>query len=186
MGPVYDVVIDQCAMHVVCPKTKMPVLKPTRLVTTSMQFAQTLLPHRCPKHHTHARLEGTYKGKNLTKYAEEYPTPMSRILVKCLLRSQPSPVQWPVLAIEHEPEAGALTEPADSEGDSEAEAPEQASNSEGEDGDTREKRRRQALIRRLHVNTGHASVETDAPSRQPMSGQPAVEERNPEIQVCSL
>ena len=42
LGDVFDCRIDQCAMGLRCPKTNMPVLKPTRIVTTSRELAERL------------------------------------------------------------------------------------------------------------------------------------------------
>ena len=86
MGNVYDVRTDQCAMGLRCPKTNYPVLKPTRIVTTSEQLALRLQRCRCDQKHQHAHLEGNYKGKNLSAWAEVYPRKFCKIVAEALLQ----------------------------------------------------------------------------------------------------
>ena len=67
LGEVCDIRVDQCALGLRCPKTKLPVLKPTRLVTTQQSLAESMQLYRCDHRHNHGHLEGKYKGINLSK-----------------------------------------------------------------------------------------------------------------------
>ena len=49
------------------------ILKPTKLVTTQQELVEIASRYRCDGHHKHDHLEGAYKGKNLTSWAETYP-----------------------------------------------------------------------------------------------------------------
>ena len=49
-----------------CPKTNVPVLKPTNIVTTMPELAERLLTCRCHHLHKHAHLEGAYKGLSVS------------------------------------------------------------------------------------------------------------------------
>ena len=73
LGEVFDIRVDQCAMGLRCPRSNYPVLKPTRIVTTSPCLAKALQSCRCDGKHEHAHLEGKYKGRNLSSWAEIYP-----------------------------------------------------------------------------------------------------------------
>ena len=73
LGEVYDVRTDQCALGLRCPKSRNPVLKPTRIVTTQQEMAAIMQSHRCDGRHQHAHLAGAYKGINLSKIAEQVP-----------------------------------------------------------------------------------------------------------------
>ena len=85
LGQVYDLRVDQCALGLRCPKTNLPVLKPTRLVTSSNALAQALRNCRCDHKHEHAHLVGKFRGRNLTSYAESYPAKFCRAVSKALI-----------------------------------------------------------------------------------------------------
>lgn len=57
IGEVFDVRIDMCSMGMRCPKTNMPVLKPTMIVTTMKELAKRLETCRCDHQHSHAHLD---------------------------------------------------------------------------------------------------------------------------------
>ena len=145
LGEVYDIRVDQCAMGLRCPKTNRPVLKPTRIVTTSPCLAQALQKCRCDHKHEHAHLEGRYKGRNLSSWAEEYPKKFCRIAARALnqesLQSNPPDNHWSDELFAAEPSEQEIA--PDSEGD-----PSDISVGKAK-----------AIIAKLHVNTGHASPE---------------------------
>ena len=88
LGPAWSIRIDQCALGLRSPKSNVPVLKPTRIVSTQESLMQHLVPYRCDHKHGHDHLEGNYKGRNLTAWAETYPNKFARVmadgLAKCL------------------------------------------------------------------------------------------------------
>eukprot|EP00438_Fugacium_kawagutii_P028282 Skav227626 [mRNA] locus=C9358797:125:8101:- [translate_table: standard] len=140
--------LRQQARRHLCPKTNKPILKPTRIVTSCLQVAQKLQNYRCDHKHEHAHLEGNYKGKPLTSYAETYPRKFCRIVSTSIVQREHLPVEScdilaeSVVDLEGEdPDPMHESAPSD-----EPELPEEA-------------QRLQAMIRKLHVNTGHASVE---------------------------
>ena len=143
----YVVRIDQCSLGLRCVRTNLPVLKPTRIVTSCRMMAERLVQCRCDHRHQHAHLEGSYKGKPLTSYAETYPRKMCRVIAEVIHRRVQS--QKPSLDIfaefDDELESADPAEPADV-----VRADEES---------TVSKQRIQAMIRKLHVNTGHASNE---------------------------
>ena len=131
----FAVRIDQCSVGLRCPKTNLPVMKPTRIVTSCESLATRLHSCRCDQKHSHAHLEGNYKGKPLTSYAETYPRKMCRVIAEVLCAKEHS-----------QPAVHDVFAELDDEPLVEQELP-------------IEKQRIQAMIRKLHVNTGHASTE---------------------------
>lgn len=138
----FDVRIDQCSLGLRCPKTNNPALKPTRIVTSCPHMASRLAVCRCDHRHVHAHLEGNYKGRPLTSYAETYPRKMRRAIAEAMHSRQECQPQH-VFA-----ELGDHDVVPDAEGDDEPQAEAAPSQSD---------QRLQAMIRRLHVNLGHAS-----------------------------
>ena len=96
LGEVFDIRVDQCAMGLRCPKSNYPVLKPTQIVTTSPCLAKALQSCRCDGKHEHAHLEGKYKGRNLSSWAEIYrPKKFCRIVAQALVQVPAvRPTQW--------------------------------------------------------------------------------------------
>ena len=80
LGDVYAVRVDQCALGLRCPKNRLPVLKPTQIATTQESLAEALACCRCDHRHEHGHLEGKYKGVNLSKVAETYPTKFCNVV----------------------------------------------------------------------------------------------------------
>ena len=155
LGEVFDVRCDQCALGLRCPKTKNPVLKPTRIVTTHREMAETLQSYRCDQKHEHAHLEGSYKGINLSKIAETYPTKFCNV-VSSVIAHDVTNVQVPdsqvidhVLALEGD-EASSDMPVAESGAGEDA-----VVNPDGAVVDAKAKQ----IVTKLHVNTGHASPE---------------------------
>ena len=48
---------------------------------------QHLVPFRCDHKHGHDHLEGNYKGRNLTSWAETYPNKFARVMADGLAKS---------------------------------------------------------------------------------------------------
>ena len=158
LGPVYEVRIDQCSLGLKCPKSQKPVLKPTRIVTSCRGLAESLEKRRCPGCISHAHLEGKFKGTNLTAFAETYPYKFCKVVTEALLRAcDEQPVRaMDVLAAEVESDS----EPADDEADSSQEGdPDQPDQPDQPEAEIRVPSRDKALVSKLHVNTGHSSVE---------------------------
>ena len=160
LGEVFDVRVDQCALGLRCPKTNLPVLKPTRIVTTNAALAEGLMSYRCDGKHQHAHLEGKFRGKNLSKHAETYPSKfcrvVSKLLAKCIRDKDATAVQ-DVLE-----EVFAEELDADSNmGYADSEAEDISSDSSGEQNADLDQRltaeKARAIVRKLHVNTGHSS-----------------------------
>ena len=69
----WEVRVDQCALGLRSPRSKCPILKPAKIVTTQQSLAAGLVRCRCDGRHDHEHLEGSYKGVNMTSWAETYP-----------------------------------------------------------------------------------------------------------------
>jgi hypothetical protein len=151
LGEVYDIRIDQCALGLRCPKTKLPVLKPTRIITTCQEMAETLQKYRCDHRHDHGHLEGKYKGINLSKVAETYPAKFCNV-VSAVIHQEVSSASVPKMPIaEFVNAVDASVVPAE-----EPDVPMPAE----EDPAVQESRARaRQIVTKLHVNTGHASPE---------------------------
>jgi hypothetical protein len=132
----------------------MPVLKPTRIVTTSRELAERLQSCRCDQRHQHAHLEGNFRGKNLSAWAEIYPRKFCRIVAEALHRQscqfQKSNTDWSeeLFAAESSQPVDApdLDDPPDQIVDNHP-AHEEVS-----------VERAKAIVNKLHVNTGHSST----------------------------
>ncbi len=143
----YDIRIDQCSVGLRCPKTNNPILKPTRVVTTCSEMATALSQCRCDKKHNHSHLEGSYKGRPLTSYAETYPRKFCRRIASVIVNHQKCR-QQEVFADVDMPEVD-LPDIDDVAREVEA-LPE---------GQIEKKSRIKAMITKLHINTGHSSPE---------------------------
>ena len=149
LGPVYEVDFHQCASGLRCPEMKLTILKPTRVLTTDPCLAESLRTCRCPVHEKPAHLEGTWKGVNRTKRAETYPGPMCARIAKAIFLN------------------------TEDEADSEEREPYRP---EGAAEEPRRKPEYAAMIQKLHVNTGHASVSQMLRLAQRAKAPPAVVE----------
>ena len=92
-------------------------------------------------------MEGNYKGRPLTSYAETYPRKFCRIVsgVLCHEARQVKPAEADVFA--------------DLELDLEREEGEDAPEEDPEHHRPLNRKRIEAMIRKLHINTGHSSPE---------------------------
>ena len=157
LGTVWVCRVDQCALGLRSPKTKNMILKPTKLVTTQQELVEIASRYRCDGHHKHDHLEGAYKGKNLTSWAETYPRKFCKIMVGAMMKFHKHEHDRPrtseeILAM-HDPNEEELRhEVVGHDGD------EDEPNMDDEPSNIDEQKA-VALVRRLHVNTGHASPE---------------------------
>eukprot|EP00435_Cladocopium_sp_Y103_P025552 s3203_g6.t1 len=145
LGECWEVRVDQCALGLRSPRSDVPILKPTRIVTTQESLAAGIASCRCDGRHRHEHLEGSYKGKNMTSWAENYPRKFCRTMVKYMISEVkekfPSKHVEEILAQEED----------------EVDQPQHEL--EGVPELSVEKNRAVALVRKLHVNTGHSSKE---------------------------
>ena len=128
-----------------------------KLVTTQQELVEIASRYRCDGNHKHDHLEGAFRGKNLTSWAETYPRKFCKIMVGARMKFQKQEHDHPrtseeILAM-HDPdekELGREIVGHDDDGD-EPEVSDEPS--------TKDEQKAVALVRRLHVNTGHASPE---------------------------
>ena len=74
VGPAYEANFHMCAVGLRHPDSKLPIRKPTRVLTSDPELANMLSACLCPGHKQgHASLEGSYRGRPLTAWAETYP-----------------------------------------------------------------------------------------------------------------
>ena len=157
LGPAWSIRIDQCALGLRSPKSNIPVLKPTRIVSTQESLMQHLVPFRCDHKHGHDHLEGNYKGRNLTSWAETYPNKFARVMADGLAKSlhgHSGPDAVEILAQDEEEDQ--LEEEIEDRSERLPDHDEPNSNSRSLNP---KQLRVSALVRKLHVNTGHASTE---------------------------
>lgn len=152
VGSVWSVRIDQCATGLCSVRSGIPVKKPTRIISTDEHVAAALSSYLCDGSHQHEHLEGNYKGRPLTSHAETYPNKLCRIISQALCQNKPKPLipLQEVLAEDNE-ELEELEEPEVVAEDQSRAPSKDILNPKGFNA--------KALIRKLHVNTGHASPE---------------------------
>ena len=64
LGPAYEANFHMCGLGLRHPENKIPIRKPTRVLTSDPQLASALSTCLCPGHKQgHASLEGSYRGK---------------------------------------------------------------------------------------------------------------------------
>ena len=153
LGEAWTTRIDQCSLGLRSPKSNLPVLKPTRIVSSLETLMQAMSNCRCDKQHKHDHLEGAFKGKNLTSWAENYPSKFSRHVAKALAED--------LLCAKHVPLDlhEVLAEEEAEELQPESDPPEPMQQSEHNKALNPKNVRNEILVKKLHVNTGHASVE---------------------------
>eukprot|EP00435_Cladocopium_sp_Y103_P065222 s43_g27.t1 len=158
LGPVWVCRVDQCALGLRSPKTKNMIMKPTKLVTTQQDLVEIASKYRCDGNHKHDHLEGAYKGRNLTSWAETYPRKFCKIMVGAMMKFQRQEHDQPrtseeILAM-YDPDEEELRREIVGHDDDEDE-PEMPD----DEPSTKDEQKAVALVRRLHVNTSHASPE---------------------------
>ena len=80
--------VHQCALGLRHPKSGMPIRKSTTIFTTRPKLAKYVISFRCKGDHDHDHLAGTFMGKSVTAWAEDYPKKMARALVTGMLLPQ--------------------------------------------------------------------------------------------------
>ena len=142
LGPAFEVDLHMCSVGLRCTQSLLPIKRPTRIVTSDPLLVKSLQKCRCPGHSDHAHLGSTDQAS----HAGVYPRQFCRIVSACLARRDHAVT----------PEHDIFLE-TDEEADSERE-------SEGEEAMPEEEPRRaraksyKAMVQKLHVNTGHASI----------------------------
>ena len=130
------------------PLSKLPIMKPTRVLTSDPELANQLSACRCPGHAKHACLECNYKGSSLTKRAETYPQGLCRKVAQVVLNRDQDELSDVDIFVGSEDDADSEreSEPPGDPPPPEAVAPRvRAPNYK-------------ALVQKLHTNMGHASI----------------------------
>ena len=142
LGPAFEVDIHMCSVGLVCAKSGLPILKPTRVVTSDPGLVACLRSCRCPGHSEHAHLE----GGSMTRAAEVYPRKFCLRVTRYFASrdSEVDPSHDIFLNTDDEADSEREEEPPDLEPGEGQEAGRRVSYT--------------AMINKLHVNTGHASV----------------------------
>ncbi|CAE7884699.1 RE1 [Symbiodinium microadriaticum] len=142
LGPAYEVDFDLCAVGLVDKSSGMPIQRPTRVVTSDPQLVSALRVCQCPGHSAHAHVADSAQSPSLT-----YPRQFCRNIATALACRDTDVTPDHDIFVQTDDEADSERE-SDQEGDPD-EAPRM-----------REANRRSyaAMIQKLHVNTGHASV----------------------------
>ena len=182
LGEAWTTRIDECALDLRSPRSNLPIMKPTRIVSTQETMVKALVWYRCDGKHEHDHLEGSYRGKSMTTWAETCPEKMARVIAEIMckgLRTRKPPKLEDVFADNDEdtwdyglPDIEESIDPAQMPAAApapEPEVPELTDMPEPVNRSSREVEpsvalnprqvRNEILIRKLHVNTGHASVE---------------------------
>ena len=145
IGPAFEADFHMCAVGMKCADTGLPILKPTRVVTSDSGLAVVLRRCRCKGDHTHMHLEGSKR----TRKAEVYPKGLCKVVTAYFASRDKRVVPTHDVFLHSDDEA-------DSERESEPDAP-----AEGPEGPEPARARRvnyPAMIQKLHTNTGHASI----------------------------
>ena len=153
IGDVWTCRIDQCALGLRSPKNGSMILKPTKIVSTQQSLIEELSTYRCHGNHPHEHLAGSFKGQNLTKWAETYPSKFCRVMVNGMSRCMKQAKRQSC----HDVFAQELLEDVDMEADAGEQIVPDASSDDRQL--SQSEQRAVALVRRLHVNTGHSSPE---------------------------
>ncbi|CAE7205276.1 GIP, partial [Symbiodinium sp. CCMP2456] len=142
LGPAYEVDLDLCAVGLVDKTSGLPIQRPTRVVTSDPQLVSALRVCQCPGHEAHAHVTEPAQSSSLV-----YPRQFCRRIATALASRDAHVTPDHDIFVQTDEEADSERE-SDQEGDPE-EAPR-----------LREANRRSyaAMIQKLHVNTGHASV----------------------------
>jgi len=79
----------QCCFGLKHPETEQPMLKVTEVISTDRALVETLNGFSCsceptPGRPLHARVSGTYQGRDVSSWAEDYPLPLAKQIVKGL------------------------------------------------------------------------------------------------------
>ena len=77
----YYAACHECALGLRHPTSGLPVWKSTTIFTTRSRLAQHIGQYRCSGKHCHDHLSGTYMGRSVSSWAENYALKMARALV---------------------------------------------------------------------------------------------------------
>ena len=143
LGPAYEVDFDMCAVGLCDRRSGLPIRKPTRIVTSDPRLVESLEKCKCPGHAEHAHLT----GHRHAQCSEVYPRKLCRRVASAFASRDKhvTPVHDIFLETDEEADSERESEPAD---EAEGNPAMQAAN----------RRSYAAMIQKLHVNTGHASV----------------------------
>jgi hypothetical protein len=91
---------DQCMCGLTSPKTGIPHKKSTCIWTSNIAMHNELNQNRyqCNKQHSHEPLEGAYRGRALTSWAEDYSVALSTVFLRGMIQGEPEPEADPVFA----------------------------------------------------------------------------------------
>ena len=143
LGPAYEANLDLCACGFKDKVSGLPIRRPTRVVTSDHHLALALGGMKCPGHESHAHLEGSRR----TSRTEALPRRLAVCIARVFANRDEEVVPCHDIFVQTDDEADSERE-SDEEGDPEERPALQEAN----------RRSYAAMIQKLHVNTGHASV----------------------------
>ena len=80
---------DQCVLGLKHPANEKPLKKPTLVFTTRKSLAQHMCQFRCSHESCqHGRIEGTFQGRSVSSWAEDYEPPLCHALMEGVGRKQ--------------------------------------------------------------------------------------------------
>ena len=90
---VYWAKFPQCAFGLKHPANSVPMLKVTEVMSTDSQLVEALNSKTCtckptPQGHRHERVAGTYHGRDISSWAEDYPPALAKAIVTGMLKSR--------------------------------------------------------------------------------------------------
>ena len=90
---VYWAKFPQCSVGLKHPATAEPMLKVTEVITTDSAVADSLNGHtslcvKQPNKPLHARVGGTFEGRNVSSWAEDCPTELAKQMLSGLIRAR--------------------------------------------------------------------------------------------------
>ena len=76
------VTFDQCSLGLLHPRSGRPIRKATTLFTTRRSLAEHMSQYRCTCKVKHDRAEGTFQGRSVTSWCEDYTERLADALVQ--------------------------------------------------------------------------------------------------------
>ena len=145
LGPAFEVDFHMCSVGLTCPQSKLPILKPARVVSSDPGLVACLRACRCPGHQSHAHLEGGSR----TRAAEVYPTKLCQRVARYFASRDDDDDDDDDVDPSHDVFLNTDDE-ADADSEREEESPDAEPGNE-EEGDRHVSYA--AMINKLHVNT---------------------------------
>ena len=142
IGPAYEVDFDMCAIGLVDRGSHLPVRRPTRKISSDPKIVSALQACCCPGHQRHAHVPEPRQA-----CGGRYPLKFCKKLARLLASRDEEVSPEHDIFLQTDDEADSERE-SDEEGDPDEEPRMRAAN----------RRSYAAMIQKLHVNTGHASV----------------------------